>query len=62
MVLDILSKNYSDLQAVKDDITFPVEISGTWKKWEFTLIARSYESLTPGLMTFLERKCALMLV
>jgi hypothetical protein len=51
MVLDI-SKNYSDLQAVKD-ITFPVEISpGTWKKWEFTLIARSYESLTPGLMTF----------
>jgi hypothetical protein len=32
MVLDILSKNYSDLQAVKDDITFPVEIShGTWK-------------------------------
>jgi hypothetical protein len=27
MVLDILSKNYSDLQAVKDDITFPVEIS-----------------------------------
>jgi hypothetical protein len=22
----ILSKNYSDLQAVKDDITFPVEI------------------------------------
>jgi hypothetical protein len=33
MVLDILSKNYSDLQAVKDDITFPVEISPRWKKW-----------------------------
>jgi hypothetical protein len=57
MVLDILSKNYSDLQAVKDDITFQISLS-TWKKWEFTLIARSYESLTPGLMTFLERKCA----
>lgn len=27
MVLDILSKNYSDLQAVSDDFTFPVEIS-----------------------------------
>lgn len=27
MVLDILSKNYSDLQAVSDDVTFPVEIS-----------------------------------
>lgn len=27
MVLDILSKNYSDLQAVSDEITFPVEIS-----------------------------------
>jgi len=27
MVLDILSKNYSDLQAVSDDYTFPVEIS-----------------------------------
>jgi hypothetical protein len=49
MVLDILSKNYSDLQ-VKDDITFPVETP--YRKWEFTLIARSYESLTPGLMTF----------
>jgi hypothetical protein len=24
------------------------------EKMEFTLIARSYESLTPGLMTFLE--------
>jgi hypothetical protein len=40
---------------VKDDITFPVEISLQYmEKWEFTLIARSYESLTPGLMTFLE--------
>lgn len=27
MVLDVLSKNYSDLQSVSDDITFPVEIS-----------------------------------
>jgi len=27
MVLDILSKNYSDFQAVNDDYTFPVEIS-----------------------------------
>ena len=27
MVLDILSKNYSDLQAVSTDVTFPVEIS-----------------------------------
>lgn len=27
MVLDVLSKNYSDLQSVSDAITFPVEIS-----------------------------------
>lgn len=27
MVLDILSKNYSDLQSVSDELTFPVEIS-----------------------------------
>jgi hypothetical protein len=27
MVLDILSKNYSDMKSVSDDFTFPVEIS-----------------------------------
>lgn len=27
MVLDILSKNYCDLKAVNDELTFPVEIS-----------------------------------
>lgn len=27
MVLDILSKNYSDLQSVSNDFTYPVEIS-----------------------------------
>jgi hypothetical protein len=56
---NILSKNYSDLQAVKDDITLPVEIS-FMEKWEFTLIARSYESLTHGLMTFSGREMHLI--
>ena len=41
MVLDILSKNYSDLQAVSDDFTYPVEISVRYmEKMGFYIDAR----------------------
>jgi hypothetical protein len=63
MVLDILSKNYSDLQAVKDDITFPVEISLRYmEKMGVYIDSKIIRKFNTRVDDVLERKCALMLV
>jgi hypothetical protein len=62
MVLDILSKNYSDLQAVKDDITFPVEISLRYMEKMGVYIDSKIIKFNTRVDDVLERKCALMLV